>query len=867
MRWFILLFVIIVALIAGCEEDSAGPGFPPPSAPTDLKAVPESDSRVKLAWIDSGPLEGGYNIERSSLAGFDDWNVVAVLEMDTETYIDTGLTEGTTYRYRVTAFHIDVYSEPSGTVEVTTLPVAPCNLTVIAVSVETIDIIWRDSSEVETGFEVQRMHGDNETVVVLPENTVEYHDQDLISRGKYYYRVRAMMDSFGSLWSNRVYAIAIPAPFDLYASIQPDGSVRLGWRDSGSGETGFSIERHHVGSGGWSELDTLDEGINTYTDLYVNEGNVYQYRVRALFETARSSASDSVEVRTPPFAPDSLHAIQDQEADTAAYLYWSDVSSVETGFELQRKMRFQSHFASISEIDANDTSFHDTGLLPNTTYIYRIRALLDTLTSHWSDTASVYTELLTPLRPTDLAAEALAPRRVELSWSDNSDNEQGFGIERRTTLSEWEIIDSTCANEREVCRHIDISVESRTTYYYRVFGYNRFGNSRFSNEAEVTTPQPVPNRPTNLQATEVTFRSVTMEWQDNSEDELGFRLERSLSLWEIWDYTRIIDANVTSHTDTTVEMETEYAYRVLAFNEAGESECSEELPVFVPNGPPGTPQYLHAQPISSEEVNLTWSRSTDNELGYRIERREFEGEFGLLASTGSGIVTYQDTGVEPETWYWYRVLAYNEIGESGYSNVDSAFTPKRTIFKDGFEDYSIGEQPSGENWESDSRGSSFLFVTDINAHEGEKSVRFLDRSDDDSSCCLLRLDHTPVRAGTFECWLQIAPEGNFGIDGGDNSGNITFQLQFNDDNTFQARDGDVMQSYDGYPTGEWFHLMIVFSTDTRLYSIYIDEDAVAEDILLMLPDHQVNSRIAFRTFPDRTLSTGYLDDVCIFEDD
>lgn len=74
----------------------------PDEAPHDLTATAISASRVDLAWEHDGVNTDGYSIERS-LTGVGSWS-----EIDTTTdkfYSDTGLTENTTYYYRVRAFN------------------------------------------------------------------------------------------------------------------------------------------------------------------------------------------------------------------------------------------------------------------------------------------------------------------------------------------------------------------------------------------------------------------------------------------------------------------------------------------------------------------------------------------------------------------------------------------------------------------------------------------------------------------------------------------------------------------------------------------------------------------------------------------
>jgi chitodextrinase len=95
---------------------------------------------------------------------------------------------------------------------------------------------------------------------------------------------------------------------------------------------------------------------------------------------------------------------------------------------------------------------------------------------------------------------------------------------------------------------------------------------------------------------------------------------------------------------------------------------------YIPDGdttPPTVPTGLTAAAISSTQINLSWTASTDNVgvTGYRIYRN------GGQITTTSG-TSYQDAGRSPSTTYTYRVAAYDAAGNlSAQSSQASATTP------------------------------------------------------------------------------------------------------------------------------------------------------------------------------------------------
>ncbi len=266
---------------------------------------------------------------------------------------------------------------------------------------------------------------------------------------------------------------------------------------------------------------------------------------------------------------------------------------------------------------------------------------------------------------------------VKISWRDASDNEAGFIIERKPWLGTWAEIDRVGTNRTE---YEDYGVQPDNRYVYRVKAFNLSGSSGYSNELIVDTlpaPPPPPNPPENLRAISVTTNRVDLQWDDKSDNEEGFILERRR---EGGNYAELasLPANTNYFADTTVEEGTRYYYRVKAFGVGGNSEYSSELVIDVPlppPPPPHAPSNLSIMDITSDRVILSWDDNSDNEEGFRIERKKSGESFSQIGETSRDRILYTDATVEPQTTYTYRVYAYNRGGESGYSNEVSGTTP------------------------------------------------------------------------------------------------------------------------------------------------------------------------------------------------
>ena len=189
------------------------------------------------------------------------------------------------------------------------------------------------------------------------------------------------------------------------------------------------------------------------------------------------------------------------------------------------------------------------------------------------------------------------------------------------------------------------------------------------------TPLSAPN---NLVASNVSDNQNDLTWQDNATIEDGFEIERSLdNQYSGFSQIATTSANLTSYSDTTVVTDHTYYYRVRAFNAGGNSSytfpvASVVMPVTVV---PVAPSNLMASASSTTAV-LNWTDASTNEDGFAVERSlndEF-GSFTEIATTTRNVVTYTDLDLTSGTYY-YRVRAFNVIGDSDYSNTTSVTLP------------------------------------------------------------------------------------------------------------------------------------------------------------------------------------------------
>ena len=191
----------------------------------------------------------------------------------------------------------------------------------------------------------------------------------------------------------------------------------------------------------------------------------------------------------------------------------------------------------------------------------------------------------------------------------------------------------------------------------------------------------LPADPANLIASVVSSNQINLAWTDGSANETGFKIERCTGAG-CSDFAQVatVTANVTSYSDTGLAGATSYSYRVRAYNGAGDSGYTNtaSATTLAAPAPPAAPMNLVATAVSRNQINLGWTDGSTNELGFKIERCKGTicTNFAQIATVGTGVTSYSNTGLNKNTTYRYRVRAYNASGNSAYSNIASATTPR-----------------------------------------------------------------------------------------------------------------------------------------------------------------------------------------------
>jgi len=186
-----------------------------------------------------------------------------------------------------------------------------------------------------------------------------------------------------------------------------------------------------------------------------------------------------------------------------------------------------------------------------------------------------------PDAPAGLMAAAVSESEIDLAWTDATNKEDGFAVERRRADQEdFQEVGQVGAG---VINYSDTGLSAMTTYLYRIVAINDVGDSPPSNTAPATTfaaPAAPPPPAENLVAAALDHASIQLAWNDTSSDEQGFMVVRN----DVGVVTTTL-ADVTGYTDTGLADDTLYSYTIVAVNSAGNAPPSNQAWATTPKLP------------------------------------------------------------------------------------------------------------------------------------------------------------------------------------------------------------------------------------------------------------------------------------------
>jgi fibronectin type 3 domain-containing protein len=446
---------------------------------------------------------------------------------------------------------------------------------------------------------------------------------------------------------------------------------------------------------------------------------------KGTFTTLTPGASGGIS-NLLPAAPSNFHNVVTNVSLPQFTLAWTDNSSNEDSFILNRKLSSEPNWPTtpLVTLPANATAYDDSNLLPQTSYDYSIASCR---ANYGCSAAVSLNGLVTPASPdatpptapVRLATTKVTDTEVDLLWSPATDNVGVimYKVFRGDSTVPLAILTNPSTNTM----YVDSSLTPNTTYVYTVRAYDAAGlESPAAGPLSVTTlasssgsgngggspsthDVTPPSAPSGLIATKNVFNEVGLSWTQSTDNVgvSGYLVSRS-GTNGVWTTFPLVSNN--AYSDRSVLAGTPYYYIVTAIDAAQNTSASSG-PLFlttqVATTTAGTPptaaqiSKLGSAAVGATSANITWMTdlSTDGAVYYGIStgsgtsyastsRTMCPATLSTALSTNHCIVL---TNLVPETKYFLRVASLNGVGlttiSSEYSFTTTALASTTTTTK------------------------------------------------------------------------------------------------------------------------------------------------------------------------------------------
>jgi uncharacterized repeat protein (TIGR03803 family) len=496
----------ITAIIADGEgppsEIISGTPSSAPAAPLNLVAA-AGDTQVSLTWTS---LVGatGYNVKRALNSG----GPYSTIGSPTgASYIDTGLTNGTTYYYVVTGATTAGETNISNQAEATPTSAGPTNLT--ATSGNSVANLTWDPVTGATSYNVKVSNTNGGPYYMIKNVTsTSYQDNSVVNGKTYYYVVSALTSNGESSDSNQVKATPnYQPPNVIFLTATPGNAVvTLSWSAANRATT-YNVKRSTTSGSGYTVIASPSAGVNndqtTFVDSTLTNGKTYYYVVSG--SNGGGESVNSLEAcatpLSPPDVPTGLVAssgngmvVLNWNASLRGLVYIIERSATAGGPYMPVGSILQDEDYPDSPLTWSDTGdqcastagVYDSSPVNGTTYYYVIVASNVGGLSGNSNEAVVTPNLAVPPVPTRLMVDA-GDGSASLSWLD-SESAIGYNVYRSTSsASRYTQVNAASISQT---RFVDNVLADGTHYYYVVTALNASGESGYSNEVNTIPTAP-----------------------------------------------------------------------------------------------------------------------------------------------------------------------------------------------------------------------------------------------------------------------------------------------------------------------------------------------------------------------------------------
>jgi fibronectin type 3 domain-containing protein len=660
-----------------------------------ITVIPTGNT-LSLTWTaSSAPDVVGYRIYRS-LTQFGSY--ITVTNTALTTYNNTGLIDGVTYWYKISAYdEVPNYglnsTENSGVPSDTVAPPKVTGLTITVVKTgNALNLQWINITGVPD-LAVYRVY--RSTTPGFPADVTTrlanvsisqnyYNDTNLgaglIDGTTYYYRVRALDEVNLGTPSDE----ASGTPHDTVAPSQVTGvqvrvkiegnKLDVSWTPASGGDVaGYRVWRN-ITITTYTLVTTRT--VNYYNDTGLVDGTRYSYKISA-YDEVPNYGTNSTPVSNVPKdtqAPAQVTGVVvlvkpdgnkldiswnvPADADVAGYRVWRNNTLTTYMLVTTRTVNY----------------YNDTGLQDGTRYLYKISAY-DEVPNYGTNSTPVFgvpRDTVAPPQVTGLTITVIPTgNALSLTWTASSAPDvAGYRIYR--SLSQFGSY--ITVTNTALTTYNNTGLTDGVTYWYKISAYDEVPNYGFNSTEKSGVPSDTvaPPKVTGLTIIVVkTGNALNLQWINITGvfDCVSYRVYRSTTSGFPADITTQI-ASITAqqnwYNDTGLTDGITYYYRVRALDEVPNLGTPSDEASKTPQDttpPTQVTGVIVLVKIDGNKLDISWNAISGDCMGYRVWRNITATTYTVL--TTRTVNYYNDTGLVDGTRYSYKISAYDEVPNYG----------------------------------------------------------------------------------------------------------------------------------------------------------------------------------------------------------
>ena len=725
--------------------------FSTPSAPTATSAT-AGDKEATVTWV--APADNGssaitdYIIQYSSNGTY--WSVFSDGVSNTTSAVVGGLTNGTTYVFRVAAVNAagqGAWSLASSSVTPIAPPTPPTKLTVFPAA-SSVRLAWAvpasNGGSVITDYTVQVSADDGATwttfqdgVSALTSATVT----GLTNGAVYMFRVAAVNSLSSSDWSvasppTSPRALADP-PTSLIG-IAVDGKISLSWtaplNAGGSPITDYQVQMSSNNGSTWRLASDLLNPTTSALITGLTNGTPYVFKVAAVTAAGPgtySSVSAAFTPRTSPGAPQYLLAtVGDRQSMVSWKAPLSNGGASITDYILQYSSDDGASWLTFPDGVSSSLSTVVTGLDNGQTYSFRVKA--ENVAGPGPFSAPTALLLKSASQPPQNLTATAGDRSIALDWDvpvdDGGSVISSYAIFYSSNNGlTWLSFSPTTDTDATIS-----GLANGTAYLVKVAAVTGFGVGLFSSLPTAVTPSTVPTAPTSVVGV-YGDKSATLTWAAPSSNGgasiTNYLIQYSTDGGATWEpATRPGASTQRTYTVTGLTNGLEYVFQVAAVNASGNSAWSSSTPPVTPHAPASQPLSVSGT-YGNASVALSWATPTDDGgaaiTDYTIQTSTNGTSWTAFSDGTSASTSASVTGLTNGTGYYFRVAAVTVFGSGVWSSVYGPITPRTVPGAPTAVTGAFGDKQITTSWAAPaSNGGSVItdYVVEFSADNGSNWI-------------------------------------------------------------------------------------------------------------------------------------------------